>query len=102
MKSPQRLRGRTDDLKHHQDGWLCLCCDRKLEVKSFARNDGIIDKAPKTYLLLTFVDKKHHEDGQRVDERLQMTGGFICNLRDITIKSKERIGFVVVAFSLKI
>ena len=31
-----------------------------------------------------------------------MTGGFICNLRDITIKSKERIGFVVVAFSLKI
>ena len=49
-----------------------------------------------------FVDKKHHEDGQRVDERLQMTGGFICNSRDITIKSKERIGFVVVAFSLKI
>ena len=48
-----------------------------------------------------FVDKKHHEDGQRVDERLP-TDGFICNLRVITIKSKETMGFVVVAFSLKI
>ena len=31
-----------------------------------------------------------------------MTGGFICNLRVIKIKSKERIGFVVVAFSVKV